>query len=387
MVGYVRQRDAKIAAGLVVYAEDHKAELDALQGAFSSSTGHAHNGAPGEGPPLLAIGPAQQLEVSATAARPKVDNTLDLGSPTNEWKDLYIDGVANIDSLVADTADINAGTIDNTVIGATTPAAGSFSVLNLGGTAFPSVSGLVTLTGAETLTNKTLTAPVITGGIINGGVALAASSTELNILDGATLSTAELNILDGVTATAAEINILDGLTATTAILNSLQNNAQIASGSFSGSELIFDIPSEYTSFELEIWNVVTSASSQLVRMQFGTGTALSPTWSTSFYTFMQMAAIDGTAVTGTGASGSSHVVAQAHNTRTPSLGISRWYGLNAAGKAGGMTWYGGTSGVSDVLISNQLVLHDTSLTRTVARLFIISGTATFKYRITGQRGV
>ena len=39
------------------------------------------------------------------------DNTDDLGSAAKEWKDLYIDGTANIDSLVADTADINGGTI------------------------------------------------------------------------------------------------------------------------------------------------------------------------------------------------------------------------------------------------------------------------------------
>jgi hypothetical protein len=55
---------------------------------------------------------------------PVTDNDIDLGASGAEFKDLYIDGTANIDSLVADTADINAGTIDNTVIGATTPAAG-----------------------------------------------------------------------------------------------------------------------------------------------------------------------------------------------------------------------------------------------------------------------
>ena len=38
---------------------------------------------------------------------PDVDNTYDLGSSTKEWRNLYIDGTANIDSLVADTADIN----------------------------------------------------------------------------------------------------------------------------------------------------------------------------------------------------------------------------------------------------------------------------------------
>jgi len=36
--------------------------------------------------------------------------------------------------LVADTADINAGTIDNTVIGATTPVAGTFTDLRFNGT-------------------------------------------------------------------------------------------------------------------------------------------------------------------------------------------------------------------------------------------------------------
>ena len=47
----------------------------------------------------------------------------------------------------------------------------------------------------DTLTNKTLTSPKI-----NENVALTASSTELNILDGATLSTTELNYVDGVTS-------------------------------------------------------------------------------------------------------------------------------------------------------------------------------------------
>ena len=47
------------------------------------------------------------------------------------------------------------------------------------------------------------------------------TSTEVAILDGATVTTAELNILDGVTATASELNILDGVTATASELNIL----------------------------------------------------------------------------------------------------------------------------------------------------------------------
>ena len=47
------------------------------------------------------------------------------------------------------------------------------------------------------------------------------TGTEVGILDGATLTTSELNILDGVTATAAELNILDGATLSVSELNIL----------------------------------------------------------------------------------------------------------------------------------------------------------------------
>ena len=55
---------------------------------------------------------------------------------------------------------------------------------------------------------------VATTGTVNG-----VSTTELAILDGATVSTAELNTLDGITASTAELNKLDGVTASTAELN------------------------------------------------------------------------------------------------------------------------------------------------------------------------
>jgi hypothetical protein len=64
---------------------------------------------------------------------PATDNTYDLGRVGHEWRDLYIDGTANIDNLVADTAAITGGTIDNTVIGGTTPAAGTFTTLTATG--------------------------------------------------------------------------------------------------------------------------------------------------------------------------------------------------------------------------------------------------------------
>lgn len=65
--------------------------------------------------------------------------------------------------------------------------------------------------------------------------AVTADQTELNKLDGATVTTAEINKLSGVTATTAEINKLAGLTATTAELNKL---AGVAAG-LTAAELSF----------------------------------------------------------------------------------------------------------------------------------------------------
>jgi hypothetical protein len=68
---------------------------------------------------------------------------------------------------------------------------------------FPDATGTVALTtdiavtesSTTTFTNKTLTSPKI-----NEDVIMSATATELNILDGATLSTTELNYVDGVTS-------------------------------------------------------------------------------------------------------------------------------------------------------------------------------------------
>jgi hypothetical protein len=55
-------------------------------------------------------------------------------------------------------------------------------------------------------------------GILDGATV---TTTELNLLDGVTATTSELNILDGVTSTATELNILDGVTATTTEINTV----------------------------------------------------------------------------------------------------------------------------------------------------------------------
>lgn len=88
----------------------------------------------------------------------------------------------------------------------------------------PNTTGTVAILDAvQTLTNKTLTSPKV-----NENVAVTATATELNILDGATLSTAELNLLDGATLTTTELNYVDGVTS--AIQTQLDGKQAIVSG-------------------------------------------------------------------------------------------------------------------------------------------------------------
>ena len=58
---------------------------------------------------------------------------------------------------------------------------------------------------------------------------VALTSTEVAILDGATVTTAELNKLDGLTSTTTELNLLDGVTATTTELNLLDGGTSATS--------------------------------------------------------------------------------------------------------------------------------------------------------------
>jgi hypothetical protein len=168
---------------------------------------------------------------------PETNNTYDLGSVTQEWRNLYIDGTANIDSLVADTADINGGTIDNTAIGVSTASTGNFSTLSINSTAITATAEELNYTDGVTSNIQTqlntkapIASPTFTGSVtiptvdINGGAidnttigTTTASTGNFSTLSingtAITSSATELNLLDGVTATTAEINYLDGVTS------------------------------------------------------------------------------------------------------------------------------------------------------------------------------
>ncbi|HQU40999.1 MAG TPA: hypothetical protein PLI89_14100, partial [Chitinophagales bacterium] len=121
--GYIRQDTSNnISDASTIEASDLDAEYDAIEDAFDASTGHDHGGGSANGAPITKTGPAQEYLSDGTALYPKTDDTYDLGKSAAEWKDIYIDGTAYLD-----TVDIDAGAIDGTVIGGATPAAGTFT--------------------------------------------------------------------------------------------------------------------------------------------------------------------------------------------------------------------------------------------------------------------
>lgn len=181
MTGYIRQDTLNlISNGTTVDALPLDQEFDALQSTFAAVGGHKHDGTTGEGAPITVVGPLQDLVVSGSSVSPKTDNTLDLGTASLEFKDLYIDGVANIDSLVADTADINSGTIDGTTIGATTPSTGVFTTLTASSVTGPLTGNAATATKLQTPRNITLSGDVTGSVSFDGSANVTLTSTVLD---------------------------------------------------------------------------------------------------------------------------------------------------------------------------------------------------------------
>jgi trimeric autotransporter adhesin len=95
-----------------------------------------------------------------------IDGAVDMAST------LGVTGVATLASLVATTADINGGTIDGTVIGGTTPAAGTFTTL----TANTSITGTLATAAQTNITSV----GTLTGLTVNGNVSVDGGTIKLD---------------------------------------------------------------------------------------------------------------------------------------------------------------------------------------------------------------
>src|SRR6056300_518964 len=159
---------------------------------------------------------------------PSLDDTYDLGATGSEWRNAYIDGTAYIDTGSIDTA--NVGTL---AVSGNATVTGDLTVDgSINATVVGTASTANALTTARTITIAGITSgaanfdgstniTITTTGLTLGGTAVTSTGADINVLDGASVTTAELNTLDGITASTSELNILDGATLTTAELNTL----------------------------------------------------------------------------------------------------------------------------------------------------------------------
>jgi len=101
--GYTRNDTLNnIADGNIINASDLDGEFDAVESAFNESTGHTHDGTAAEGAPITVLGPVQDFIASATEIKPKTTNTLDIGTASLQFKDMYLDGAAYIGNISVD---------------------------------------------------------------------------------------------------------------------------------------------------------------------------------------------------------------------------------------------------------------------------------------------
>ena len=114
------------------------------------------------------------------------DDTDDLGSAAKQWKDLYIDGTANIDSLVADTADIDGGTIDGATIATSDITVGAGKTLDVSAGTLTLADNQISGDKVEggTIASITLTSADINGGTLDSvGIGTTTATGELIVND------------------------------------------------------------------------------------------------------------------------------------------------------------------------------------------------------------
>ena len=170
MAGY-SARQSSFTTGDTITAAHSNDEFNQVLAAFHATTGHSHDGTAGEGGPISTLRDAdannkvlvdstnnhlefyvevssaavEQVKIQDGAIVPVTDNDIDLGTSSLEFKDLFIDGTANIDSLVADAMSLGGTTITATgaeinlidggaTVGTTAIADGDGIIHNDGGT-------------------------------------------------------------------------------------------------------------------------------------------------------------------------------------------------------------------------------------------------------------
>ena len=163
----------------------------------------------------ISAGGDNQVTFTNGAIVPSTDNDIDLGTSSVEFKDAFFDGTVTTDALVADTANIDGGSIDGATLG--TNSAITQAVIdnvNINGATIGHTDDTDLLTLADGIVTVAGEISVTTLDI--GGTNVTSTAAELNLLDGVSgLVQADFTKLAAVDSTATELNIVDGDTSAT----------------------------------------------------------------------------------------------------------------------------------------------------------------------------
>jgi hypothetical protein len=155
MAGY-SARQSSFTTGDTITAAHSNDEFNQVLSAFNATTGHTHDGTAGEGGPIGSIRDAdalnkvlvdstnnhlefyvevssaavQQLRIQDGAIVPITDNDIDLGTSSLEFKDLFIDGTANIDAINYNGTAISATAAELNILDGVTATASELNVLD-----------------------------------------------------------------------------------------------------------------------------------------------------------------------------------------------------------------------------------------------------------------
>ena len=256
MAGYTRQ--STYTDGDIINASDSNDEYNQLLAAFVNTTGHKHDGTAAEGPVIGLIGdpgvatPLNKVVVNDTNNRvgvfvdvssssveqlrfqdgvivPVTNNDIDLGTSSVQFKNAWFDGTVNIDALVADTADINGGTIDGATIATSDITVGSGKTLDVSA-------------GTFTLAANQISGDKVEGGTINAITITTLGSTAVNAttVDTTNIEVTNIKAKDG-TASASIANSTGVITVPSAVLTTADINGGTIDGVTIGGASAGDI--------------------------------------------------------------------------------------------------------------------------------------------------
>jgi hypothetical protein len=295
-------RQSTFADGDTISASLFNNEYNQLVNSFAYSsssavnTGHRHDGTAGQGGNIPKIGDldflnkievdstnnrwgfyvevssaaVEQIRIQDGAIVPVTDNDIDLGTSSLQFKDLFINGTANIDSLVLSSGSTVTAILDEDGLtsnsatslatqqsikayvdaqvtaqdldfsadsgGALSIDLDSESLTFTGGTGidtsgsgnavtFAIDSTVATLTGSQTLTNKTLTSPDINGGTVDGATI---ATSDITVGTGKTLdvSAGTLTLADNqISGDKVEGGTINAVTVNTLTYGSLSDGS------------------------------------------------------------------------------------------------------------------------------------------------------------------